>query len=100
MVGFFAFSPGFAAAGALPPNGCLVSIVSSLAVLTLAGLLIPVVAGVALAAWKGGRWPVAVLPGVVAYSVMLWLILTALASARLQTAEVWILSQIAGRESG
>jgi hypothetical protein len=88
------------AAGALPPNGCLVSIVSSIAVMALAVLMAPVVFGIGLAAWKGGHWPAAVLPGAIAYCVLMWLALTALASARLQTAEVWILSQIAGREAG
>jgi len=89
-----------AAAGALPPNGCLVSIVSSIAVMVLFVTLIPVGAGIALAAWKGGAWPAAVVPGVVAYAVFVWLILTGLASLRLTTAESWILSQIAGKEAG
>lgn len=89
-----------AAAGALPPNGCLVSIVSSMAVATLALLALPVVGGVAAAAVQGGRWPAVVLPGVAAYTLLAWLALTALAAARLHAAEAWILSQIAGKESG
>jgi hypothetical protein len=61
--------------------------------------MIPVVAGVALAAWKGGAWPAAVLPGVLAYALLVWLALTTVASIRLTLAEVWILSQIAGKEA-
>jgi hypothetical protein len=88
-----------AAAGALPPSGCLVSVVSAIAVAGLATLMIPVVAGVALAAWKGGTWPAAVLPGVLAYALLVWLALTTVASIRLTLAEAWILSQIAGKEA-
>ncbi len=89
-----------AAAGALPPNGCLVSVVSSLAILGLFVVLLPVLVGIAVAAWKGGSWPAAILPGVVAYAALAWLGLTAMAALRLTTAEAWILSQIAGKESG
>jgi hypothetical protein len=89
-----------AAAGALPPNGCLVSIVSFVAVMTLWVLMSPVIAGVAFAAWKGGTFAVVTVPGVVAYCVLVWLGLTVLASARLLAAESWILGQIAGKEAG
>jgi hypothetical protein len=40
-----------------------------------------------------------VLPGVLAYALLVWLALTTVASVRLTLAEAWILSQIAGKEA-